>query len=309
MANISVVINTLNEEKNLPRAIASVKGLAQEIIVCDMDSLDNTKGVAEDLGAVVYNHKPMGYVEPARNYAISKALSKWILILDADEEVGPKLWQKLQVLATKEGTDYYRIPRKNIIFGNWMKHTGWWPDLNIRFFKKGKVTWNEVIHSVPMTQGKGKDLPADEAYAIVHQNYLSIEDYLQRMNRYTTIQAEVLIKSKHKFLWKDLITKPCGEFISRYFALEGYKDGLHGLAASLLQAISEVILYLKVWQSEKFLEQTITEEEITGEYQKVKKEFDWWIIDIAIKSKNIISSFPLVVLRKISKMTKNFPGL
>jgi len=158
MARISVVINTLNEEKNLPRAIASIKGLADEIIVVDMQSDDRTKEVAEGLGALVYDHKRTGYVEPARNFAIAKAVGPWVLVLDADEEIPPKLAKKLRVFAQKEGADFYRIPRKNIVFGSWLRHSRWWPDYNIRFFKKGKVTWNEVIHSVPMTSGKGIDL-------------------------------------------------------------------------------------------------------------------------------------------------------
>ena len=301
MAKISVVINTLNEEKNLPRAVASVRGFADEIIVCDMESDDNTAKVAEGLGAVVYTHKRTGYVEPARNFAISKASGDWILILDADEELPKSLASKLKDVAVKSKADYFRVPRKNIVFGKWMRYSRWWPDFNIRFFKKGRVTWNEVIHSVPMTQGIGSDFPEKEENAIIHHNYYSIQQYLERMNHYTTIQAETLIREKHKFIWKDLLRKPIGEFLSRYFAGEGYKDGLHGLSASLLQAFSEIIVYLKVWEKEKFLEQTISEDEILNEYKEVKKEFDWWITDLIIKSKDVITSLPFRFARRLSK--------
>jgi len=225
---ISVVINTLNEEENLPRALASIKNLANEVIVCDMESNDATVQIAEKAQAHVYTHKRVGYVEPARNFAISKATREWILLLDADEEVPKKLADKLKEIAVKPTADYYRIPRKNIIFGSWLKHSRFWPDYNIRFFKKGCVSWNEVIHSVPTTQGNGADLADKEETAILHYNYNSIGQYLDRMNRYTGIQAELLIREKHKFLWKDLIEKPTQEFVSRYFAGEGYKDGLHG---------------------------------------------------------------------------------
>jgi len=299
MANISVVINTLNEEKNLPRAIFSVKGLAKEIIVCDMESQDKTKEVAEGLGALVYDHRPTGYVEPARNFAVAKASCEWILILDADEEIGPKLRQKLQSLITKTEADFYRIPRKNIIFGSWIKHTGWWPDLNIRFFRKGKVSWNELIHSVPMTSGKGKDLPAEEDYAIIHHNYSSVEDYLARMNRYTDIQAKYLTKEGHKFIWKDLIKKPLSEFLSRYFANEGFKDGLHGLALSGLQGFSEFIVYLKVWQWEKFLPQATSESEVEKEFGVVSGQLSWWLASIGIKSRDFITSIPLRIKQKL----------
>ena len=301
MEGISVVINTLNEEENLPRALASIKNLANEVIVCDMESNDATVQIAEKAQAHVYTHKRVGYVEPARNFAISKATREWILLLDADEEVPKKLADKLKEIAVKPTADYYRIPRKNIIFGSWLKHSRFWPDYNIRFFKKGCVSWNEVIHSVPTTQGNGADLADKEETAILHYNYNSIGQYLDRMNRYTGIQAELLIREKHKFLWKDLIEKPTQEFVSRYFAGEGYKDGLHGLAISLLQAFSEIILYMKVWQEEKFMEQSITTREVTIELGKTKKELDWWLTEIGIKSKDFLSSLPLRIMRKLSK--------
>ena len=299
MGKISVVINTLNEEKNLPRLLASVKTFADEVVVVDMESSDGTLAIAEKAGAKVFFHKPVGYVEPARNFAVGKATGDWILILDADEELPKSLAAKLKKISLKPNADYFRIPRKNIVFGKWLKHSRWWPDLNIRFFKKGHVSWNEVIHSVPMTQGKGADLPEKEEFSIIHHNYDSIEQYLERMNRYTEIQSQLLIKAKHRFIWKDIITKPLGEFLGRYFAGEGYKDGLHGLAVSLLQAGSELILYLKVWQNEKFLEQTISLPEIDKEMKNSIKEIDWWLTDAKIKTGGFISSTPSKIKRRL----------
>ena len=299
MANISVVINTLNEAKNLPRAVASVKGLCDELIVCDMWSIDGTREVAKKLGAKVIEHDRTGYIEPARNYAISKANGKWILILDADEEIPKTLKEKLNEIAEKSEADYYRVPRKNIIFGKWLKHSRYWPDLNIRFFKKGHVSWSEIIHSVPVTQGNGVDLPDEESLAIIHNHYDSVDTFLERMNRYTTIQANDLSKKEnYKFIWKDVIEKPVKEFLSRYFAGEGYKDGLHGLAISLLQAFSEVVVYLKVWQSEKFLEQAITLPEIEKEVNDTFKDTKWWIYESKLKTENFLTAIVLKILRK-----------
>ena len=132
-----------------------------------------------------------------------------------------------------------------------MRHSRWWPDYNIRLFKKGFVSWNEVIHTVPMTQGIGSDFEEKEEFAIVHHNYDSIEQYLERMNQYSSQHAILKIKEGYRFLWKDVILKPSNEFLSRYFFGEGYKDGLHGLALSLLQAFSELTVYLKIWQKDK----------------------------------------------------------
>lgn len=277
MGKISVVINTLNEEKNLPRAIASVRGFADEIVVVDMESRDRTVEIAKKLGAQVFSHKRAGYVEPARNYAISKTKGDYVLILDADEEVTPKLIRKLKELVGKPVADYYRLARKNIIFGKWIKHSRWWPDYNIRFFKKGFVSWDEIIHSVPMTKGKGIDIPEKEDYAIIHNNYSSIEEYLGKMNRYSQVESEEMMKSGYVFSWKDLINKPSNEFLSRYFAGEGYKDGIHGLALAFLQAFSELVLYLKIWQKQGFEEKEIGRKEIRNSFEEKVKEVKWWI--------------------------------
>lgn len=283
MPGISVVINTLNEEANLPRAIASVKSFADEIVVVDMESADKTAEVAKSLGAKVFTHKKTGYVEPARNFAISKTGNPWVFVLDADEEVPQGLALQIQKILKNPKADYYRIPRKNIIFGHWMKHSRWWPDYNIRFFKKGMVSWNEIIHAVPMTQGAGGEVEAKEVYGIVHHNYDSVEQYIERMNRYTSQHAILKIKEGYKFSWKDIVIKPSNEFLSRYFFGEGYKDGLHGLALSLLQAFSELTVYLKIWQSEKFIEQNPTISEISSLINEEEKELHYWQADAMVK--------------------------
>jgi len=196
---ISVVINSLNEEGQIARAIGSIKSLADEIVVCDMESSDKTVEIAKKWGAKVYSHKKESYVELVRNFMIRKATGDWILILDPDEEIPSKLSTKLKEIVKKSEADYYRIPRKNIVFGKWLKHSRWWPDYNIRFFKKGFVSWSEVIHAVPMTQGRGSDLPDKEENAIIHNHYGSISQYFEKMLRYTEAQKDNLLKGGYVF--------------------------------------------------------------------------------------------------------------
>ncbi|MBU0569271.1 glycosyltransferase family 2 protein [Patescibacteria group bacterium] len=293
MRKISVVINTLNEEKNLPIALASVKEFADEIVVCDMYSDDKTVAIAEKAGAKIFKHKQTGYVEPARNFAIGKATGDWILILDADEKINKILADKLRQICTDSKlADYFRIPRKNIVFGKWVKHSRWWPDYNIRFFKKSHVSWSEVIHSVPMTKGKGADLEANEENAIVHYHYTSVEQYINRMNRYTSVQSEKLKKDGYKFEWSDLIKKPANEFLSRYFQGEGYKDGVHGLALAGLQAFSEFVMYLKTWphsakpacrQGRATRGKQLGVKDVVGEMKSVESDFHYWQADVLLK--------------------------
>lgn len=306
MAKISVVINTLNEEKRLSKAISSASDFASEVIVVDMMSTDKTVDLAKKYGARVYKHKRVGYVEPARNYGIEKCKFDWVFILDADEWIPKtlKLYLKKQIKTFKSGesANYFRIPRKNIIFGKWMKHTGWWPDYNIRFFKKGTVSWGEEIHSIPLTTGTGADLPAEGELALVHNHYSSIEEYIVRMNRYSTVQAKVLRKNGVVFSWKQLITKPVSQFLTRYFAQDGYGDGLHGLALSLLQSFSELVIYLKLWQKTKFEKKKISLKSIELGFKNTYKLFSWWFFESKIKKSSGISKLWLRIKRKYQSL-------
>lgn len=288
MAKLSVVINAQNVESDLPRALTSVKNLADEIVVVDQDSTDKTAEVSKKFGAKIFKHESVRYVELSRNFAISKASNEWILILDPDEEVPAGLSKQIKEILKNPKADFYRIPRKNIIFGKWIEHTLWWPDYQTRLFKKGKVSWSEVIHSVPMVSGSGSDISAKEDFAILHHNYDSIEQYLEKLNRYTSVQADLLINSGYKFSWRDLIAKPMKELINRYFTGEGYKDGLHGFALSLLQAFSELVTYVKLWQKNKFKEEDVKLSEVVTEISKKEKEFRFWQNDALYKeTKNI----------------------
>lgn len=274
---ISVVINTFNEERNIAKAIKSVDW-ADEIFVCDMYSQDKTAEIAKKMGAKVVTYRSLKYVEPARNFAISKTLGDWILVLDPDEEIPESLKMRLiQIAGKMEQINYVRIPRKNIIFNKWMQTTGWWPDYNIRFFKKGKVRWTDKIHRPPEVSGVGIDLPAEEKWAIIHHNYQTISQFVERMNRYTTIEAEQLRKEGYKFNFKDLLRKPLNEFLSRFFASHGYEDGLHGLALSFLQALSCMVVYLKIWEMSKFKEYSIETAELDEQLVKSGQAITYWM--------------------------------
>lgn len=297
---ISVVINALNAQNSIEAALKS-SSWADEIVVVDDGSTDKTIEIAKKYTKNIYHHKSVGFVEPARNLAISKATGEWVFILDTDEEIPYTLADKLkEIVNSVEQIDYVEIPRKNIIFGKWMKASFWWPDNHIRFFKKGKVVWSDRIHSKPQVSGSGITLPAEEDYAITHYNYQSVPQFLDRMNRYSTIQSKELFKDGYQFKWTDLIQKPLAEFLTRFFANRGYKDGLHGLALSLLQAFSFLVVYLKVWEVEKFNQQTINLGELKQECLKSGQELNYWF-KISSLSKNPLKR----ILQKINQKFSN----
>lgn len=274
---LSVVITAWNEEENIGRAISSVKKIADEVVVVvDKSTTDKTADVAKKMGAKVHWHVHTGIVEPMRNFSISKARGDWILVLDADEEIPVSLVGEIQKIVSHPQADYYRLPRKDIIFGKWIKSQHWWPDYVYRLFKKGSVTWDDAIHSIPFTRGKGADLPPDETHAIIHHHYTSISQYVDRLNRYTDHQIQHPIGSGYSFSWTDLITKPISEFLNQFFARQGYKEGVHGLALSGLQMFSELVLYLKLWQHSQFVTSEISVDEITHQLTLKAREYHWW---------------------------------
>lgn len=296
---LSVVIVAWNEEKNLPRVVASVKDLADEIVVVvDKSSLDKTAQVAKKLGCKVFYHEHTGIVEPIRSFAVSKAKNEWILLLDADEEVTEELASQIRDITKESSVDFVRIPRKNIIFGKWIKSDHWWPDYVYRLFKKDALTWDNAIHSVPFTRGAGLDLPADEQYGLIHHHYSTIFEYVEQINRYTEFQKKLVLEKGYRFVVSDLITKPMDEFIRQYFARHGYRDGIHGLALSLLQAFSELVLYLKLWQDGGFLAEVVKPESIVKMTNDKMVEYRWWQYQAKIDEANIFGKLWYKLARK-----------
>ncbi len=275
-AKVSVVINTFNEEENIERALKSV-GWADEVVVCDMHSEDKTVEIAKKHGARVVYHERTGFVEPARNFAISRAKNSWVLVLDADEEIPGTLADKLKEIATDNSvTTFVHIPRKNMIFGKWVKASMWWPDQHIRFFKKEHMDWPKQIHGKPNPTGQGVSLPVEERWAIIHHHYTSISQYIERNSRYCAIQAKELVETGYQFDWKDLIRKPLNEFLSRYFAHRGFEDGLHGLILSLLQAFMFLQLYVRVWELQGFEQKQVDLRELKAQSDSGGKDLHYW---------------------------------
>lgn len=297
---LSVVTVAWNEEKNLPRMLESVKDLAEEIvIVVDDDSSDDTEKIARKYTKKVFTHKHVGIVEPIRNFALKKATGDWILLLDADEIVTQELGVRIQEIVKNNSCDYVLIPRKNIIFGKWITSDHWWPDYVYRLFKKDSIQWDDAIHSIPFTRGQEERIEPKEDFALVHYNYPSIENFVEKLNRYTTAQKEILIKKGYRFMPKDLVLKPLDEFIRQFFARKGYLDGVHGLALAGLQAFSEFVLYLKVWNEEGFF-QELVDPRIVGNLVKEKShEYKWWEYQVRINSSNFITKIWLKIKRKL----------
>ncbi len=298
---LSVIIHTKNSAKTLKKCLESVL-FADEIIIMDMKSSDETLKVAKKYDVRFFTTKDVGYVEPARNEAISKAKGDWVFILDADEEMAPKLQELISQLSLdnwKIGEPVaYKIARKNIIWGKWMEHTGWWPDHQLRLFVKGKVEWKDEIHSEPKVSGEVKNLPADPSLAILHHNYTSVSDFISRLDRYSSIQAKEASKSTTLSQTK-VVEVFFDEFFRRTFQWNGIKDGTHGLALSMMQSMSELIKDLKVWEQQDFKENKQSESEVVDSLHVIQKNMKYWLADWHVKNSSGISKFVWKVRRKL----------
>lgn len=305
---ISVVVNVRNEAEALTKCLRSVKNFADEIIVVDMHSTDGSGQIALDANAKVFPYRFMKFVEPARNFAISKASGKWILLLDPDEFLGKSLKKELLNITKRSDVDFVKIPRKNIILGKWMRHSKCWPDYLIRFFKKGSVSWKKEIHSQPSTKGNGLTLLDSEKLAIRHNNYTSVSQFVLRAIRYSNVQADELKNSGYKVKVSDFILKPIQEFNSRFFFAEGYRDGIHGLAFSILQAFAITLIYIRLWEKQGLQDKILSKESFVSASQEGIFEFSYWFTKYFNNeySPNLFKKFFIRFRHLLNRFTKNF---
>jgi glycosyltransferase involved in cell wall biosynthesis len=264
---LSVVIITHNEEANLGRTLESVKPLVSEgkgeIIVIDSGSTDRTVEIAKSYGARVFIEDWKGYAAQ-KNSAIDKATGDWILSLDADEEVEPDLAGELlgsssndegrltpQHGATGKTSDQqlsgFRIARKNFFLGRWIRHGGFWPDPKLRLFRKGTASFEHrpVHEDARQTTGVTGKLE----HALLHHSYPTLSDYLDHMNRYSSLGAEMATaRGRRGFSVINIVLRPFATFIYNYFFRLGFLDGREGLLLHLYHAVYVSWKYAKAWE-------------------------------------------------------------
>lgn len=276
---LSVVIITHNEEANMGRTLASVQSLVAdgkgEVIVVDSGSTDRTVEIAKSFGAKVFIEEWKGYAAQ-KNSAIDKATGDWILSLDADEEVGPDLAAELAIheainavnradgsrnwyltieqAATgsrnldkiKGPPTGYWISRKNHFLGRWIEHGGFWPDPKLRLFRRGAGAFEDrVVHEDIQLDGPTSSLRG----ALVHHSYPTLADYIDHMNRYSSLGAEmVAAKGRVRFSAFNIVLRPAATFIYNYFFRLGFLDGREGLLLHMYHATYVSWKYAKAWE-------------------------------------------------------------
>lgn len=300
MGKISVVVSAYNEEKKLPECLKSVAWV-DEIIVVDNKSTDKTSEIAKKHKAKVFVRENNLMLNVNKNFGFSKASNEWILNLDADERVSPELAKEIQqvIKKTEKHIGGYRIPRKNIIFGKWIQNSIWWPDPHLRLFRKGKGRFAEKhVHEHIQVDGKVENLE----HPLIHENYQSISQYLYKLDKiYTESEVENFLKEKNTVTYLDAVRFPFSDFLKTFFYQKGYKDGLHGLVLSMLQAFYSFVVFAKVWEKQGFKEENPDNflETLYKEGKKIILEYQYWFLTEYIHAvKSPVKKFYYKILRK-----------
>ncbi len=298
---LSIVVSAYNEESSIGRCLESVKNFADEVVVVDNNSLDKTEKVAKKYTEKVIKRSNKLMLNINKNEGFKKATGDWILNLDADEVIPDLLAGEIRKrIQSNPKENGFWIKRKNFSFGKWIQHGLWWPDKQIRLFRRGKGMFPcEHIHEYVAIDGMIGEL--EEPY--VHYNYESVHQYLGKIDRASTSEAISLTEAKYRISWYDAIRFPVSDFIKIYFAEKGYKDGMHGLVLALFQAFYSFCTFAKKWEMEHFPEQDIPLESVVDEMNRWSKEISYWTVTASMNdSHSVANTIVKKIQRKLLKL-------
>lgn len=248
---LTVLIPTFNEEPNLPDCLASVEGLADEVLVVDSFSTDRTAELARAAGARVIRHE---YVNSAaqKNWAIPQCRHEWVFILDADERMTAGLREEIRALLAAPGGppfDGYFVVRRNFFLGGEIRHCGWQANDVQRLFKRGlgRYAEREVHADVVVSSGRSGRLRGKLDHVTCPGTLEGLNRYLQRFNRYTTQAAERYHREGRRPRLPNMVLHPAWEFFRMYFLRLGFLDGIPGLVVCAFSAFTRFVRYVKLY--------------------------------------------------------------
>lgn len=246
---LSIAIISYNEEKNIRRCLESITDIAQEIIVVDSGSTDNTINIAAEFGAKTTHQSWLGYRDQ-KNKALELCTQPWILALDCDEEVSSELKKILHDFFNNGLCHQFAgasFPRKTWFLGRWITHGDWYPDKSLRLFRRDAGHWREPIHEYIALSGKATFLKGD----LLHYSFPSIEAYLKKIHPF----AEEFLKKQQAqrkawSLWPN-ISRPLWRFFRAYILRRGFLDGFPGLWIAVATAFSVFVRYSRGYEEKQ----------------------------------------------------------
>ncbi len=240
---LSAVVLARNEAHRIERTLRSLS-FCDEIVVVDSGSTDGTAAVCEHAGARVVSHPFEGYAAQHR-FADSQARGPWILTVDADEVVTPQLASEVRAAMSRaEGGRpvAWRVPHLDFMFGRWVRHGGWYPQYHVRLYRKDAGTWKSEVHERFEASGPVGTL----AHPLLHYSHLEVSDFVEKLNRYTTMAARRRAEAGERVAAWRLLLEPPAYFVYKYVWQRGFLDGVHGLILASLMAFYRLTELSKV---------------------------------------------------------------
>lgn len=245
MNNLSVVIITLNEEKNIARCIRSVQNISDDIIVVDDFSSDKTPEICKSLNVNLYQKKWEGYGK-AKNYGNSLAKYDWILSIDADEEIAESLAKKIIEKIHADKYAAYYISCLTNYCGQWIKHGKWFPDYHIRLFKKKYAQWDEQEVHEALIFSQSVNIGKIRSHYINHYTISSLEEHKKKIEHYSSLAAQKMFRLKKQPTFIKRYVSPVFKFIVDYFFRLGFLDGIAGFHIARLTSYETYLKYKKL---------------------------------------------------------------
>jgi glycosyltransferase involved in cell wall biosynthesis len=246
MIAISAVIITRNESANIEDALRSVSGWADEIVVVDSGSTDDTLEICRRYTDKIFCREWTGFVDQ-KNFAADRAANDWVFSIDADERPSPELVAEIQSLRSAGfARPGYRMPRVTFFMGRWIRHGDWYPDFQLRLFDRRRGRWQgrRVHESFKLDGGE----PASLKGELHHYTYRTLSDYLKRLESYTTLAAADYRERGKRSSGAKLLLDPFATFAKAYLLKRGFLDGVPGLMAAVMGSISVYFKYAKLYE-------------------------------------------------------------
>jgi glycosyltransferase involved in cell wall biosynthesis len=246
-APLSVIVLTKNEEANLEGCLESLR-FAAEVVVVDSESSDRTRAIAKAMGARVFNRPWPGFTAQ-RNFAVDQCRQPWVLSVDADERLSPELMDEIRTLLQgKPECDGYRIPEVNNYFGRWLRHGGIYPSTHLILFKRAHARYES--QGADVHEGVRLEREGLLKGHLIHHAYPDISLALDKLNRYTDLEAEGRLKQGRGTSPRKLWFKPVWRFLRNYIAKRGFLDGAQGLLYCALTGYYAFVIELKIWEKQ-----------------------------------------------------------
>jgi glycosyltransferase involved in cell wall biosynthesis len=244
MQFLSVVVITFNEERNIGRCLASVEGIADDIVVVDSFSTDATEAICRHFGAAIYK-RPWDDYSSARNFGNAKARYDLILTLDADEELSQELQRSIAAMKAEAGAsapaEAGKFVRLSNYGGKWIRHGGWYPDIKVRIFDRKKTRWQGLVHAD--LEGIGRKDARFLKGECYHYSYYTVAEHLDKTRRYAAVYAKELFDKGKKSSALQIACRPAVKFIRDYLVRLGFLDGRSGLVIACLAAYGTYLKY------------------------------------------------------------------